>query len=326
MARKRVNKQVPADPDLSSQPPSFASIYPGTPPNDAVADNYAISPVIADGVRRLEAEVGMPVWLLVQSNRLADRDDPCQSIDRYVVREFFHSRLSILREGEPIALVVYSPGGSARYAYELAMLLRRHCGGFVAVVPRYAKSAATLLTLGADEILMNVHAELGPLDAQIYDPEHQEEHRPALDEVQALEELSAFALRVFDEMMPRLIGGSDLRTSSLMPVAGEFVARLAAPLFDKIDVVRYTQVARQLKIGEEYAKRLLEKTYGPDAERISRWLTRQYPEHGFPIYSEELREIGLRIGTPTDAIRSILEEMTVYLRGETLIGRVITGD
>jgi ClpP class serine protease len=34
------------------------------------------------------------------------------------------------------------------------MLLKRHCGGFVAVVPRYAKSAATLLALGADEIIL----------------------------------------------------------------------------------------------------------------------------------------------------------------------------
>jgi hypothetical protein len=234
--------------------------------------------------------------------------------------------LSILREGKPIALVVYSPGGSARYAYELAMLLRRHCGGFLAVVPRYAKSAATILTLGANEILMNVHAELGPLDAQIYDPEHQvEEHRPSLDEVEALEQLRAFAVQVFLEIMPVLTEGSDLKTSSLMPVASDFATRLVAPLFDKIDVARYAEVSRALKLGEEYARRLLDMNYGPDAERISRFLTRRYPEHGFPIYSEELREIGLRVATPVDPVQSILEEMTVVLRGITLIGRVVTG-
>ena len=246
MAKKQRNKEASTDPDVASQPPSFASIYPGTPPNDNVADDYAVSPVIADCVRRLEAEVGMPVWLLVQSNRLDDADAPYHSIDRYVVGEFFASRLSILRKGEPIALVVYSPGGSARYAYELAMLLRRHCGGFLAVVPRYAKSAATILTLGANEILMNVHAELGPVDAQIYDPERQEQLCPALNEAETLDELGAFAVHVFHEMMPLLSKGSDLTTSSLMPIASEFATRLVAPLFDKIDVVRYTQVSRAL--------------------------------------------------------------------------------
>jgi hypothetical protein len=52
------------------------------------------------------------------------------------------------------ALVIATPGGSAKSAFQLAMLLKRHCGGFVAVVPRYAKSAATLLALGADEIIL----------------------------------------------------------------------------------------------------------------------------------------------------------------------------
>lgn len=206
------------------------------------------------------------------------------------------------------------------------MLLRRHCGGYLAVVPRYAKSAATILTLGANEILMNVHAELGPVDAQIYDPERQvEEHRPALDEVEALAQLGDFAVQMFLEIMPVLTKGSDLKTSSLMPVASDFATRLVAPLFDKVDVARYAQVSRTLKVGEEYARRLLEKNYGPDAERIARFLTRKYPEHGFPIYSEELREIGLKVATPADQLRSILEEMTVYLRGETLIGRVVAG-
>lgn len=114
MAKTRRNKQASADRDAARQALSFASIYPGTPPDGASAEEYAVSPVIADCVRRLETELGMPVWLLVQSNRLADGNAPCHSIDRCVVGEFFASRLSILREGEPIALVVYSPGGGAR--------------------------------------------------------------------------------------------------------------------------------------------------------------------------------------------------------------------
>lgn len=324
MARRRAKKDAASESALAGQPPSFSSIYPGFPPEGADTDGWAVPPDVSDCVGRLEAQLGMPVWLLVQSDSGGDADAPFHSIDSSVVGAFFQSRLSILREGEPIALLVYSPGGIARYAYELAMLLRRHCGGFMAVIPRYAKSAATLLTLGADEILMNVHAELGPLDAQIYDPEHQEGPRSALDEVQALDQLSAFAMHVFDEIMPRLIEGSDKKMSSLMPVASDFVTQLVAPLFNKIDVVRYTQVSRQLKIAEEYAKRLLRHAYGPDADRISRFLNWQYPEHGFPIYSEEVREIGLRLAALTDPIRSILEEMTVCLRGMTLIGRVLT--
>lgn len=74
----------------------------------------------------------------------------------------------------------------ANSAYELAMLLRRHCGGFDAIIPRRAKSAATLLSLGADSIYMNDHAELGPLDFQVFDRDR-EELLSGLDEVQSLE-------------------------------------------------------------------------------------------------------------------------------------------
>lgn len=67
--------------------------------------------------------------------------------------KFFRAQDSLPKK-EKIALVIESPGGSAKSAFQLAMLLKRHCGGFVAVVPRYAKSAATLLALGADEIIL----------------------------------------------------------------------------------------------------------------------------------------------------------------------------
>ena len=36
-------------------------------------------------------------------------------------------------------------------------------------MPFWAKSAATLLCLGADKIVLGEHAELGPLDVQIYE-------------------------------------------------------------------------------------------------------------------------------------------------------------
>lgn len=211
MAKKQANKDTSNGSDLANEAPSFASIYPGSPPLGADVDDWAVLPEIADCVRRLESQLGMPVWLLVQSGSSTDGDAPFCSIDRNVVGEFFQSRLSILREGEPIALLVYSPGGMARYAYELAMLLRRHCGGFVAVIPRYAKSAATLLALGADEILMNVHAELGPLDAQIYDPERQEGHRSALDEAMARR---PSGLRVFSTGGTRSTGSLSILRSS----------------------------------------------------------------------------------------------------------------
>lgn len=52
---------------------------------------------------------------------------------------------------------------------KLMDLCRRYCTGKLrVVVPLYAKSAATLMALSADEIVMGETSELGPIDAQVY--------------------------------------------------------------------------------------------------------------------------------------------------------------
>lgn len=100
-------------------------------------------------VGELEKSLAMPVWLLVQG-----RSGKLDEIGVEVKDFFFAARTKGLQRNQTVALLIDSRGGSARCAYEIAKLLKKHCGGFVAVVPRRAKSAATLLCLGANEILL----------------------------------------------------------------------------------------------------------------------------------------------------------------------------
>jgi ATP-dependent protease ClpP protease subunit len=66
-------------------------------------------------------------------------------------------------------LVIVSPGGDGTAAETMLELCRRYCPGRLRiVVPLYAKSAATLIALGADEIVMGETSELGPIDAQVF--------------------------------------------------------------------------------------------------------------------------------------------------------------
>jgi len=66
-------------------------------------------------------------------------------------------------------LVIVCPGGDGTAAETMLDLCRKYCRDTLrVVVPLYAKSAATLLALGADEIVMGETSELGPIDAQVY--------------------------------------------------------------------------------------------------------------------------------------------------------------
>jgi len=67
----------------------------------------------------------------------------------------------------PIMLILHTPGGLVLAASQIAFALKKHPAKKVVVVPHYAMSGGTLIALAADEIWMDPHAVLGPLDPQL---------------------------------------------------------------------------------------------------------------------------------------------------------------
>lgn len=222
-----------------------------------------------------------------------------------------------------MALIIDSPGGDAKAAFQIAKLLKHHCGGFLAVIPRYAKSAATLMTLGADGIIFNEIAELGPLDAQIFDFDR-EGYESALDEVQTLERLHAFSLEALDKTTLFLLGRTGKKVDSVVPLAMRFVSDMIRPLFEKVDVVHFTQRARVLKVAEEYATRLLRPKHSKEqSEKIARRLVEEYPAHGFAIDIDEINELGLNFIKPNVDLMNLMNELVLYLDGLNVIGQLL---
>ena len=67
---------------------------------------------------------------------------------------------------EDVDLLIRSPG-VIDTAEKVVSTLRKRCRGFRVIVPEPAKSAATLIALAADEIVMGYASELGPIDPQV---------------------------------------------------------------------------------------------------------------------------------------------------------------
>jgi ClpP class serine protease len=67
----------------------------------------------------------------------------------------------------PLDLVLHTPGGLVLASYQIAHAIRMHRGKITAFVPHYAMSGGTLIALSADEIVMEEHAVLGPVDPQL---------------------------------------------------------------------------------------------------------------------------------------------------------------
>jgi hypothetical protein len=66
-----------------------------------------------------------------------------------------------------VDIFIHSPGGSAEATEFLVSLLRENFDNIRFIVPNMAKSAATMMVLSGDEILMDDKSELGPIDPQI---------------------------------------------------------------------------------------------------------------------------------------------------------------
>ncbi len=67
----------------------------------------------------------------------------------------------------PIDLILHTPGGLVLAALQIAQAVKRHSAKVTAFVPHYAMSGGTLIALAADEIVMDEHAVLGPVDPQM---------------------------------------------------------------------------------------------------------------------------------------------------------------
>lgn len=81
-----------------------------------------------------------------------------------------HRLLSELRRvpvDKDIVLIIHSPGGELLAGVQIAKIFKEWKGKVRVVVPYYAMSAGTLISLAADEIVASRGATFGPIDPQI---------------------------------------------------------------------------------------------------------------------------------------------------------------
>ncbi|NQX11879.1 ATP-dependent Clp protease proteolytic subunit [Microbacteriaceae bacterium VKM Ac-2855] len=67
---------------------------------------------------------------------------------------------------QPLHLLLSSPGGDGEVAVRLVRSMQARCSQLTIIVPDMAKSAGTIMCLGANQILMAPASDLGPVDPQ----------------------------------------------------------------------------------------------------------------------------------------------------------------
>ena len=221
--------------------------------------------------------------------------------------------------GDHLTAIVNSPGGDVGAAYLVARELRRHFARLTMYVPFRAKSAAILLCLSADELVLGPLGELGPLDQQ-YDEKQQADFPLSTSRLvpfRALEQLQRVAADTYDELVNRILEKSGMRPFEACSKAAELTSSLYGPLYAQVDPTRIAECARGLELGMEYALRLLRRyrpeIEGKQGEKIVHKLVHAYPSHGFILDLEELRDLGLPARAPGQEEAPIVDALALSL-------------
>ncbi len=110
---------------------------------------------------------------IVYSTGYLDRDYPSDmvSIELGDLQGFMNAVAGL--SGPSLDLLLTSPGGSPEATESIVAYLRTKFTDIRAMVPVAAMSAATMLALGCDEIVMGKQSQLGPIDPQftVFTPE-----------------------------------------------------------------------------------------------------------------------------------------------------------
>jgi Serine dehydrogenase proteinase len=115
-------------------------------------------------IKKIEETRGSSLICYLTSLR---QNVPSQMAEDSVRVVFDHLLLLPARPVEKLDIFLCSNGGSGTVPWRLVALFREFSKSFSVLIPYRAYSAASLLALGADEIVMHPFAELGPIDPTV---------------------------------------------------------------------------------------------------------------------------------------------------------------
>ena len=249
-------------------------------------------------IKKIETLRGSKVITYITS----DRQGPVNARVAMDIIPIISSQLRRIGKTEKIDLVLYSSGGDTMVPWRLVSMIREYCDNFSVIIPYKSHSAATMIALGADEIVMSDMSELSPIDpstANVFnpsDPKNPQNRIPiSVEEVMSYFDLAKnkFGIKS-DEELTKIFNKFVEATPSIHPLA-------------------LGNVNRTHELIKILAKRLLkshkEKMKDEEIERIIEFLTEKLYSHQYYIGRKEAKE-DLGIKTVANADKELSDLMT----------------
>lgn len=229
------------------------------------------------------------------------------------VLEYFSDHLDKIGKVNRISLFLYTRGGDTMAAYSLVNLIRQFCSEFEIIIPSKARSSGTIISLGADQIIMTKQATLGPIDPSLNSPLNpqnpQHPNNPSARIPVSVESIQGFF---------------DLAKNELNINDQGFLKDILLKLTEQVHPLVLGNVYRSRSQIQMVARKLLKSQIKDVSEEarnkvdaIISFLCSDSGSHDYAIYRNEAKdELGLNIVKPDDEQYSKINDIFESIREE----------
>lgn len=241
--------------------------------------------------RQIEQLRGKPLVTFVTSLRAGAGGQIAGDVLPEIIREIIHLPKSV-RE---IDLLIVSNGGDPVTAWRIASLLRERFDCYNVLLPYAAYSAATLLALGADKIIMHPFASLGPVDPQLT-AAHRSEDGTA-------QQISQFGSEDLVHYLNFVTDNVGIRDQAQLESAFELLCR-------DVGALAIGNAKRSSQLMLSLSEKLLVLHMGEgnalEARTIAESLNRSYYHHGYSVGPKEAKDLRLAVEVASDPLQDLM--------------------
>ena len=198
----------------------------------------------------------------------------------------------ISEEIKEVDFLIISNGGDPITALRIMSLLRERFDKISVLLPYVAYSAATILALGADEIVMHPYSNLGPVDPQLTVSHNNEKG------VRENMQFSSEDLRNYVEFIKNDVGITDQ----------QHLVSAVQPLLKDVGTLPIGTAKRSQQLSLTLSEKMLSWHFDDSAKAksIARALNSSYYHHGYAVGRKEAQDIGLPIVVPEKDLETLL--------------------
>ena len=223
-----------------------------------------------------------------------------------VIPQLTKQLVAIPKDYEDIDLLIVSNGGDPIVSWRMISMIRETFKKVGFLLPYAAYSAATLLALGCDEIIMHPFSNLGPVDPQLT-YRRRNPSNPAGQETEVIQ-FGSEDLRNLLDFVRTDVGISDQ----------EQLERAFELVCNEIGSIPIGVAKRSSQLALSMGEKLLSMHLGDNskARAIAEALNRSFYHHGYPLGMSEAKKIGLPVKTPPPEVEGLLWEIWQDLESE----------